>query len=352
MSYPMFDRSRLHLKPLAERIHDMKLAEVLPLDAPAPAFDDPALPAIAERIVRARQIGAPVILLMGAHVIKVGLSRFVIDLMERGIITHVGMNGAGPIHDFELALIGATTESVARYIQEGQFGLWDETGWINDIVAEGVRDGLGYGEALGRAIQESGDRGQGIRGQGSGISLDAPASSFHAFPHADTSILAAGYRLRVPVTVHIGVGQDIIHEHPNCDGAALGEASYRDFLIFTQTVTQLQGGVMLNFGTAVMGPEVYLKALSMARNVAHQEGRRINKFTTAVFDLIDLGDDLSREASKSDARYYYRPFKTILVRTVQDGGESFYVKGDHRATLTALYRQVLRGWGARASRDT
>ena len=142
------------------------------------------------------------------------------------------------------------------------------------------------------------------------------------------------------------MGQDIIHEHPNCDGAALGEASYRDFLIFTQTVTQLQGGVMLNFGTAVMGPEVYLKALSMARNVAHHEGQRINKFTTAVFDLVDLGDDLSREASKSDARYYYRPFKTILVRTVQDGGESFYVKGDHRATLTTLYREVLVRMGS------
>ena len=298
---------------------------------------------------RARAVGAPVILLMGAHVIKVGLSRFVIDLMERGIITHVGMNGAGPIHDFELALIGATTESVARYIQEGQFGLWDETGWINDIVAEGVRDGLGYGEALGRAIQESGVRGQ--ESGGSGVSFQFPLSfQFPAsmpFPHADTSILAAGYRLRVPVTVHIGVGQDIIHEHPNCDGAALGEASYRDFLIFTQTVTQLQGGVMLNFGTAVMGPEVYLKALSMARNVAHQEGRRINQFTTAVFDLVDLGDDLSHEASKSDARYYYRPFKTILVRTVQDGGESFYVKGDHRATMTMLYRAGMsRGWGA------
>ena len=147
----------------------------------------------------------------------------------------------------------------------------------------------------------------------------------------------------MPVTVHIGVGQDIIHEHPNCDGAALGEASYRDFLIFTQTVTQLQGGVMLNFGTAVMGPEVYLKALSMARNVAHQEGRRINQFTTAVFDLIDLGDDLSHEASKADARYYYRPFKTILVRTVQDGGESFYVRGPHQATLPALHRLVCAG---------
>ena len=284
---------------------------------------------------------------MGAHVIKVGLSRFVIDLMERGIITHVGMNGAGPIHDFELALIGATTESVARYIQEGQFGLWDETGWINDIVAAGVRDGLGYGEALGRAIQGTGvrDQGSGDRGQETRDRRQLPASSFQ---HSDTSILAAGYRLRVPVTVHIGIGQDIIHEHPNCDGAALGEASYRDFLIFTQTVAQLQGGVMLNFGTAVMGPEVYLKALSMARNVAHQEGRRINQFTTAVFDLIDLGDDLSHEASKADARYYYRPFKTILVRTVQDGGESFYVKGDHRATMMTLYRETLARMGSKS----
>jgi hypothetical protein len=325
------------------------VAEMLPLNAMVQPCDDPGVPQIAERIVRARAAGAPVILLMGAHVIKVGLSRFVIDLMERGIITHVGMNGAGPIHDFELALIGATTESVARYIQEGQFGLWDETGWINDIVAAGIQDGLGYGEALGRAIQESGirDQASGVTGQGTG-DRDRPSSlTLHpsSFAHADTSILAAGYRLRVPVTVHIGIGQDIIHEHPNCDGAALGEASYRDFLIFTQAVTQLQGGVMLNFGTAVMGPEVYLKALSMARNVAHQEGRRINQFTTAVFDLVDLGDDLSREASKADARYYYRPFKTILVRTVQDGGESFYVKGDHRATLPALYKQVTASMG-------
>ena len=203
MSYPMFDRSRLHLKPLAERIHDMKLAEVLPLDAPAPAFDDPALPAIAERIVRARQIGAPVILLMGAHVIKVGLSRFVIDLMERGIITHVGMNGAGPIHDFELALIGATTESVARYIQEGQFGLWDETGWINDIVAEGVRDGLGYGEALGRAIQEPGgrDQGSGDRGQGTGDRMSQlPASSLSRTPTPASSPPAIGCACRSPCT--------------------------------------------------------------------------------------------------------------------------------------------------------
>ena len=317
MPYPMFDRSRLKLKPLSERVHDMQLAEVLPLSAAGEPFADPALPQIAERVARARAQGAPVILMMGAHVIKTGLSRFVIDLMARGLVTHVAMNGAGPIHDYELALIGATTESVARYITEGQFGLWRETGEINDIVADGVRDGLGYGEAVGRRIAEG------------------------SFPHADISILAAGYRLRVPVTVHIGLGYDIIHEQPNCDGAALGEASYRDFLIFAQAVSQLQGGVLLNFGTAVMGPEVYLKALSMARNVAHQAGQHINLFTTAVFDLQDLGPDLRHEAPKTDARYYYRPFKTILVRTVQDGGESYYVRGPHAGTLPALYRLLV-----------
>jgi len=314
MPYPIFDRSKLRLKPLTERQNDMTLAEVLPLDAPGEPFDDPQLEQVARRIMRARHADAPVILMMGAHVIKSGLSRFVIDLMERRAVTHVGMNGAGPIHDFELALIGATTESVARYIQEGQFGLWQETGRINDAVAAGVREGLGHGESVGRMIEEE------------------------RFPHRDVSILAAGYRLRVPVTVHIGIGYDIIHEHSNCSGAVLGEASYRDFLIMTETITHLQGGVLLNFGTAVMGPEVYLKALSMARNVAHQQGRRINEFTTAVFDLQDLGPDLHHEAPKTDARYYYRPFKTILVRTVQDGGESFYIRGPHQGTLPALYR--------------
>jgi len=319
LPYPQFDRRRLHVKPLGERIHDMRVDEVLPLTAAGEPFDHPDLPIVADRMRRAREKGASVILLMGAHVIKMGLSRFVIDLMARGLVTHVGMNGAGPIHDYELALIGATTESVARYITEGQFGLWEETGRINDIVAAGVKDGLGYGEALGREIAEG------------------------EYLHCDTSILAAGYRLRVPVTVHIGIGQDIIHEHPNCDGAALGEASYRDFLVLTESVANLDGGVMLNYGTAVMGPEVYLKALAMARNVAHQEGRKINRFTTAVFDLIDLGDDLVHEAPKTDARYYYRPFKTILVRTVQDGGESFYIRGPHRGTLPALHRLLVGG---------
>ncbi len=317
MPYPRFDRTRLNLKPLSERVHDMTIEDVLPLDVEVPELRDPRLSAVAERIAAARRNGRPVVMLMGAHVIKQGLSRFVIDLLKRGIVTHLGGNGACAIHDFELALIGATTESVARYLAEGQFGLWQETGRINEAVRSGVKDGLGYGEAVGRMIEEE------------------------RFPHRDVSILATGYRLRVPVTIHIGIGQDIIHEHSNCDGAALGEASYRDFLTLAHALLDLEGGVFLNYGTAVMGPEVFQKALAMARNVAHREGRRIERFTTAVFDLVDIGPGWKKEPPKTDPRYYFRPYKTILVRAVKDGGESFYIRGHHKLTLPNLHRMVV-----------
>ncbi len=315
--YELFDRSRLLIKPLSERKHDMQLDYVLGLNDPPPEYSHPQLPEIARRMVLAKNKGAARILMIGAHVIKMGMSRYVIDLMERGFITHIAMNGAGAIHDYELARIGATTESVARYIQTGEFGLWKETGDLNGVIKEASELSLGLGENLGRHI-DAGD-----------------------FPHKDISIFAAAYRRSVPVTVHVGIGYDIIHEHPNCDGAALGAASYRDFLIFTQTVESLEGGFMLDFGTAIMGPEVYLKALSMARNVARQQGRSIKHFTTAVFDLVPIEGDIHHELPKTDPGYYFRPHKTILVRTVADGGESFYLRGDHRATVPALRRALL-----------
>jgi hypothetical protein len=315
--YELFDRSKLLIKPLNKRTHDMQLDYVLGLEDPAPEFSHPQLPDVARRIVDAKRQGAARILMMGAHVIKMGMSLHVIDLLERGYFTHIAMNGAGAIHDYELARIGATTESVARYIQTGEFGLWKETGDLNDIIKEAADLSLGLGENLGRHI----DAGN--------------------FPHKDVSIFAAAYRLSIPVTVHAGVGYDIIHEHPNCDGGALGAASYRDFLIFTKTVESLESGVMLDFGTAIMGPEVYLKALSMTRNVARQQGRSINHFTTAVFDLVPIQGDIHHELPKTDPGYYFRPHKTILVRTVADGGESFYFCGDHRATMPALRRALL-----------
>lgn len=317
MPFPAFDRSRLLIQPLAARRHDLDLACLLPLDAPPPTFTHPALPRLAARLVAARGAGRARVLVMGAHVLRAGVVRYLIDLMERRLLDHLALNGAGPIHDWEMALIGATTESVARYIQTGEFGLWHETGRLNDVIRDGAAAGMGLGEAIGRAI------------------LDGP------FPHKDISLLAAAVRLGVPLTVHVGIGHDILHEHPNCDGAAVGAASYRDFLIFAETITRLEGGVLLNFGTAVMGPEVYLKALAMARNVAHQEGRVIRHFATGVFDLVPLEGDTRAQAPKSDPRYYYRPWKTILVRTVADGGESFYVQGDHRDTVPALYHAAV-----------
>ena len=147
MPFPVFDRSQLKLLPLADRDHDINLSELLPLDA-VPHFEDANLDQVADRVLQARRSGRPVVLMMGAHVIKRGLSRFVVDLMERGILTHIGLNGAGVIHDFELALVGATSESVARYIKEGQFGLWQETGRINDAIIQGSADHLGLGEAV------------------------------------------------------------------------------------------------------------------------------------------------------------------------------------------------------------
>jgi hypothetical protein len=320
MPYPQFDRSQLLIQPLDERQHDIQYASLLALDELPPSLDEAAMDALSrlgERLVAARERKAARMVLMGAHVIRAGVARQLIDLMERGLIDHLGMNGAGVIHDYELARIGATCESVARYIRTGEFGLWRETGEINDIVHEGAARGLGLGEAVGGAILDAG------------------------FPYAATSVLAAGVRLEIPVTVHVGIGHDILHEHPNFDPAACGVASYRDFLALCETVRRLENGVFLCAGSAVTGPEVYLKALAMARNVARQQGRQISRFTTAVFDLIPIQSDTRQEASKSDPRYYYRPWKTILVRTVADGGESFYVQGDHRQTIPHLRTAAL-----------
>mgnify|MGYP005843555927 CR=1 FL=1 len=317
--YEIFDRSRLRLRPLTERRHDLSLENWLQLDDPVPDFAHPDLGAIARQMCGARRSGAARILMMGAHVLRAGVNRHLIDLMERGFVTQLAMNGAGAIHDYELARIGATTESVARYIRTGEFGLWRETGELNDLIAEAARQGLGLGENVGRRID------------------GGPAS----FPHRDLSVLASAWRLSIPATVHVGIGYDILHEHANCDGAALGEASYRDFLIFARSVERLEGGVLLCVGSAVMAPEVYLKALAMARNVAHQEGREIRRFTTAVFDLAPVPAEFRGELDKSDPGYYFRPHKTILARTVADGGESFYIRGHHRATVPALRKAIL-----------
>jgi hypothetical protein len=315
--YEIFDRSRLRLRPLAERVNGLTLDHWLSLEAEAPPFVHADLAEVARRLAGAKVSASARILMFGAHLLRAGVSRHIIDLIERGFISHIATNGAGAIHDYELARIGATTEDVARYIASGEFGLWIETGELNAWTSEAARLALGLGENIGRRILES------------------------AFPHRGLSVLAAAYRCGVPATVHAGIGYDILHEHGNCDGGALGTASYRDFLVFAHTIERLEGGVLLSFGSATMAPEVYLKALAMARNVAHQTGRTIRRFATAVFDLVPIRGDFRRELPKSDPGYYFRPHKTMLVRTVAEGGASFYFRGDHRATFPALRRAIL-----------
>jgi len=311
----LFDRSKIKTKSLKERVHDLDLTAIESLESKE--YHNKDFREVALRAVEAKRQKKKIIVMLGAHVIRAGVQRYLIDLIERDYISCIAINGGGMIHDFEFALIGATTESVARYIKEGQFGLWKETGEINDIINRAYRQGeIGMGEAIGRAIHEGN------------------------YPHKDISILAACYRLNIPGTVHIGIGYDIIHEHPNFDGAAAGATSYLDFLRFVEVVSGLEGGVLLNFGSAVMAPEVFLKALSMVRNVANQEGRDVDQFTTLVCDLHDLPDDFSKEPSKESPAYYFRPWKTMLVRTVAGGGGSFYIKGKHSETIPALWTAI------------
>jgi hypothetical protein len=321
--YPTFDRSNIELRSLGERGHELRPSDVWSLNHSFELMKHPEWPSLIDAIVAARASGRPVILMMGAHPIKLGLSRFIIDLIERNLVTLVATNGAGIIHDYELATGVGTSEDVPRWIQAGQFGLWQETGKLNDMIAEGAKRGEGLGETVGRVITE-------LR-----------------LPCRELSIAAAGWRKGIPITSHVGIGCDITHAHANCDGAALGQASLTDFLIFARAIQDLEGGLYLNIGSAVTGPEVYLKALSMARNVGRQQGREIRRFTTAVFDLADLPADYrAGPPGKDHPLYYYRPWKTILVRTVADGGHSFFFAGDHRRTLPSLWNDCVARWNA------
>ncbi|MFH1258620.1 MAG: hypothetical protein ABII74_02200 [Elusimicrobiota bacterium] len=320
MNMKLFDRKRLVLKSLKERRHDLDLSALKNPDKSGfyPDNLDKRFKTIARRIIEARRTGASVIMMIGAHVIRAGVQKYIIEMIENNFISCIAMNGAGMIHDYEFALIGATTENVANYIKEGQFGLWEETGCLNDIIKKAYHQdkNIGMGAAVGDEIER--------------LNL----------PHRDVSILAAAWRHSIPVTVHVGIGYDIIHEHPNCDGAATGALSYNDFLIFASEVAKLEHGVVMNFGSSVMAPEIFLKALSMARNVARQEEKIIRHFSTLVCDLYPLTGDFRKEPLKGSPAYFFRPWKTMLVRTVSEGGESFYIQGDHRETVPALWAAI------------
>ncbi len=258
------------------------------------------LKGLARSVIDARSGNRPVILTMGAHPIKVGLSPLIIDLIERGVITTFATNGASVIHDFEMSYIGCTSEDVAAEIDNGSFGMAEETArFINKAISEGVRRGLGIGTAIGEMIVRSGFKG------------------------ADDSIFAACYKKGIPATVHVAVGTDIIHMHPEAEGAAIGEGSLRDFKTFTESVSALEGGVLINLGSAVIMPEVFLKALTIVRNL----GFVVNDLTTANLDFIQ----------------HYRPTMNVLKRPTQRGGRHFAITGHHEIMFPLLAAMIVEG---------
>ena len=271
---------------------------------------------LTERIRAAKEKGKEIIFSMGAHVIKCGLSPYLIALMKKGFITHLSGNGACSIHDFELAYLGGTSEHVPTAIEDGSFGMWEETGgWMNEALREGAKDHLGYGEALGRYIDRHPER----------------------FPYREDCVLYQAYKLDIPVTYHIALGTDIIHQHPQADFALIGEMSGIDFHKICYSVAHLDQGVYMNFGSGVIGPEVFLKALSIARN----QGYPTFDITTANFDLIDLGDYRCK-IGYEDPQYYYRPRKNIVNRPVSRGGLGWHFCGDHQDTIPHLYEKLVK----------
>jgi phosphoheptose isomerase len=310
----MLDFSKIRTYPIAGRKNLVKLDDLIDPGRPAPRFKSPDLVEVADRIVAARRDECPVLWMMGAHVIKSGLSPIMIDFMRRGVITHVASNGAAAIHDFEIALIGETSEDVATSIEDGTFGMAEETGLLMNLaIQRGVHDGLGCGDSLGRMIAED-----------------------SRFKLRKYSVLYNAYELGMPFTVHMAIGTDIIHQHPRCNFAVLGEATGKDFKTYTETVSRLEGGVFLNFGSAVMGPEVFLKALSISRNL----GFKVERFTTANFDLKPL-EDFRRPRKASEPDYYYRPLKNIVIRPPSMGGKGFHITGDHAVTIPNLYHVII-----------
>ena len=311
MKYHPIDLSGVRTYPLAERQNKvsiardfgrpvsagMSVAELL--SALPPQLGSQALLGVIDAIVDARAKGKPVVMAMGAHVLKCGLQPVLKSLIEADAVTAFALNGAGSIHDYEISLIGETSEDVGAVLHCGTFGMAEETGRdINRALKEGVAKGLGYGEAVGRFIIDNKN------------------------PHREHSLLAVCTEREIPVTVHVALGTDIIHQHPTADGAVIGEASYTDFKILTSVVAELgDGGVYLNVGSAVLLPEVFLKALSIAQNLGHH----VDNFTTANLDM----------------QQHYRPLQNVVKRPTSGKSRGYTLTGHHEIMLPLLAAGVL-----------
>jgi len=309
--YPEADLTKLKRLSAADRPTKVSVSEFArPLEPAAAAAllhslpDQLAAKTLREVIARtlaAHRAHRPVVLMLGGHVIKVGVSPCFIELVERGVLTHVAMNGAAAIHDVEIARLGRTSEDVEANLTSGTFGMVDETGsFMNEVVRVAARAGLGLGEAWGRALEDE------------------------AAPHRDASLLARAWRRGVPATVHVAIGTDTIHYDPGCDGGSLGETSLRGFRVLAAALAGARGAVVLNVGSAVLMPEVFLKALTVARNL----GASLEGLTTVNFDQIQ----------------HYRPRVNVVERpTRAEGARGYSLTGHHEILLPLFCAGVVAG---------
>ena len=358
--YPVFDLSKVRTYPLKIRPNKVELGDFVNVKQLAAQPQRPCegqwfrdglpgkgpgqlagLKEMADIIVANYRAGRPVAVLSGAHMIKNGQIPIIIDLIERGVVTLYSTNMAGAIHSFELALMGSSSESVRDSLPTGDFGMAFETGaYLNETIRAGFGQGLGLGESLGKLFCDAAFRRQVIdaclAGRSDGAEYFRP---YDGFAHADSCVFAAAYRKGIPACVHASLGTDIIDQQPGFDGQAKGACSGADFLMFCQHMCRFtQGGVILNIGTAIMGPEIVLKAVSMAANV----GCKPDKLVTGDFDVRPfVFDDQIRDEKQH--YYYFRDQKSIATRIPKVfGGTGYYFQGLHEETLTALYQLIVR----------
>jgi len=335
--YDAFDPAQIKTYPVKGRTNKVKYGDLREIDDVLKrTIDLPVevklnIEALAREIIERRSLGQPILLFTGGHLVKNGLNRLLVDLIHRGLFTIISGNGATSIHDFELALMGETSEYVPQALEKGEFGMAYEFNFINAALSVGNKKRLGYGESVGKMICKKSFRKKVAKYLG----IEAGTIEFS---HPELSIAAACYQEKVPFTVHVGIGTDVLDQHYWFDGCAKGGCSGRDFLIYTQVVSKLmQGGVILNIGSAVTGPEVFLKAASMVGNV----NQTPNDILTANFDLRHYNPETA--TNESAVGYYFRDQKSIVTRIPQAyGGKGFYIEGNQIQTIPYLYQQLIK----------
>ncbi|HBM16796.1 MAG TPA: hypothetical protein DD381_10700 [Lentisphaeria bacterium] len=366
MPFQKIDRDKLLIKPLKSRCNKVNIEkDHLTVDSPVKELnskDKTIIAETAQRIIQAKKNGKSVVLAFGAHSIKNGLSPVLIKFIEEGWITHLATNGAGIIHDWEFAYLGKSSEDVRANVKSGEFGIWEETGFfINLAIVVGAYEGLGYGESVGAMIENEGLNIPSAKELEISIrdtsDLDKSASAADLLwtirkfnlqegwlhiphPHKKYTLQAAAYRLKVPFTSHPMFGHDIIYNHPMNHGGAIGRTALRDFLVYAKSIENIDGGVYLSVGSAVMSPMIFEKSLSMAQNLKIQEGKHIDNHFILVVDLAKSTWDWSKdgEPPMDNPAYYLRYCKTFN----RMGGTMKYISADNRDFLISLYKLLIR----------